>query len=492
MNDNFRSQLVEAGISEAAIKILEENSLTDAQTLIDTKDQELTDLAIKLGDCKKIKRLFPSVIPASVAQAEVTAHLEVAVSEPVVVNPYLSLLQGGSATGIDLSALNPNIKPAFIELAAQATSAYALVTGGILDIFNAQFWRDLGLEDLELRSLIDDWTHQKDSQQSISQAAINALKQGVESLYSSSFDQMVHTLTTLSAQKQMLAQYGEQARINVGADASSMSRLTQLVPLAAEELSGKMLNSRLPEQAGRLIKVIIALMEILKDTRLHASAGVIASTPDEAAVKFLQKRLDQTMVNRFRLALAYERLIKALAQCPAPNQLSMDYLEVLGTLGGNLDVYFSLVVPSQGESTPFSKISALSVSLKQEQKPSVANFASSGWPFTSWTKPAPANSGGVLAFAFGPSTGLLSGARVEFAVLAAANTRGARFETLVWLGEGGQDGMTGTTVGTLYCEMSGEPGGRGNNWEKVFYKSREELIEMAIAAADVRGVKITT
>ncbi len=491
MKDEFRALLLETGISQATIEILEQNGLTDEETLADTTESQLEGKEGKLGDIKRLKRLFPKKSAA--------ASLEITVTDQIPrnrVNPYQHLLHGNSAVGIDLSALGPNIRGKFIERAAKATSAYALITGGILEIFDAKFWQELALVDLDLRIEIDEWIHQKDSQLSISNSAIESLKRDVECLYSSSFDQMVQTLTTFSAQKKMLSEFGAQAQINVGTDAFALTSLTQLVPLVAEELTDKMLKSRLPEQAGRLIKVISSLFEILKDDRLHQGAGIATDNADEAVLKFLQRRLDQSMVNRFRLALAYERLVKALAHCPAPEQVSMDYLEILGTLGGNLGVYYSLVVPTIGLCEPFSKISALA--LKNEKPTATASnatYASSGWPFVKWTRPVPANRGGILAFAFGPSTGYIKGSRIDYGVLADINAQGALFGSLIWLGEPGQksaneqEGMNGCKVEKLYCELGGEPQGN-NQFVKVFYKSREELIEMAITAAAGHGVTI--
>ncbi len=489
----FFQTLTDAGISQPTLEILQSQSLSDAQTLGDTSQSELTDIGITLGDAKKLKRLFPSDNPAGPGIAiELDLTHQTNTPQAPTPNPYLYLLNGdGSSTGVNITALNPNIKPDFIKMAAQATCAYVLLSGDILEIFGAAFWRELGLEDLNLRGAIDDWLHQKESQQSISKQAIANLTAGVENLYGNSFDQMVQVLTRLSAQKQMLRTMGAQAQINIGSDATDVVKLTQLVPLTAEELTGKMLMSRLPEQAGRLIKVISALMALLKDPKLHASAGVIAQSPDEGAVKFLQKRLDSTFVNRFRLALSYEKLVNALAQCPSPSLMTMDYLEVLGQLGSDLDVYFGLVTQGTTEDLkPFSRISALKCTEKKSAQATTGNYPERGWPFPTHTAKVPAKTSGVVAFAFGPATGELRGSTIKYAVLAGIFARGSTIESLIWLGESGASGMTGCTVKKLYCQFNGEPGGTGNTINNVTYKTRQELIEMAIEAANARGVPV--
>lgn len=490
----FFEQLADAGISQSTIEILSSQSLSDAQTLSDTSQSELTEIGITIGDAKKLKRLFPSeslAVPHAAAIELALTHQTNTPPAPAP-NPYLYLLNGdGSSTGVNITALNPNIKPDFIKMAAQATCAYVLLSGDILEIFSTTFWHDLGLEDLELRGAIDDWLHQKESQQSISKQAIANLTAGVENLYGNAFDQMVQVLTRLSAQKQMLRTMGAQAQLNVGSDATDVVKLTQLVPLAAEELTSKMLMSRLPEQAGRLIKVISALMALLKDTRLHASAGVIAQSADEGAVKFLQKRLDSTFVNRFRLALSYEKLVDALAQCPSPSLMTMDYLEVLGQLGNDLDVYFGLVTQGKPEDLkPFSRISALKCTDKKPAQASTANYPERGWPFPTHTAKVAPNRGGIIAFAFGPSTGALAGSTIKYAILGGIDARGVTIDCLIWLGKSGAPGMFGGTIKKLYCEFNGEPGVTGTTIENVTYKTRQELIEMAIEAANLRGVPV--
>lgn len=349
ISTELKTELTNEAVSEAGIQIVERENLSAAEIAECTVD-ELKKCGITLGDAKKLKRLFPGAAVAdsgSVIKLEVAtaATSEVTTSNAPPVNPYAHLLGSESALGVNAASLQARINPQFINQAASGVLAFVLAGTGMLDVFNDDsIWGNL--EDLELRSRIDDWIENVRGGHYISDSSSKAALEGISKLFGSKFEQMIDRAASLSAQQQLLAQFGAQARINVDESSQANTQLFTLLPLAAEEISTNMQASRLPEASRRLTKMVSDFMEILRDPRLAQATGVTGASADEIAIKFLERQLPGTgFANRFRLALSYERLVKALAQCP--QQVDLQYIQVLGQLAGEVNTLFALVKPEQ-------------------------------------------------------------------------------------------------------------------------------------------------
>ncbi|MDX1986094.1 MAG: hypothetical protein SFV17_05360 [Candidatus Obscuribacter sp.] len=349
ISTELKTDLTKAEVSEAGIQIVESQNL-GATDIAECSVEELKGCGFTLGDAKKLKRLFPgaavtdsgSVIKLEVATA---ATSEVTTSNAPPVNPYAHLLGTESALGVNASSLQARINPQFINKAADGVLAFVLAGTGMLDVFNNDaIWGNL--EDLDLRGRIDDWMENVRSGSYISETSSKAALEGISNLFGTKFEQMIDRAASLSAQQQLLQQFGNQARINVDESSQANTQLFTLLPLAAEEISTNMQASRLPESSRRLTKMVSDFMDILRDPRLAQATGVTGASADEIAIKFLERQLPGTgFANRFRLALAYERLVKALAQCP--QQVDLQYIQVLGQLAGEVNTLFALVKPEQ-------------------------------------------------------------------------------------------------------------------------------------------------
>ncbi|MDP3508552.1 MAG: hypothetical protein Q8T09_11220 [Candidatus Melainabacteria bacterium] len=351
ISNELRAQLLSIALSEAEVAVLENNGLdTDAALVSVTKD-ELKEVGLSVGARNKIKAAFPTTVAADTLNLEVKAEA-VADAPFVTANPYAYLLgNSASSLGFSAQALNPRIKPDFIRSAAQAASSFVLVGTGLCDVFTRKdFWQQLQLEDLELRSRISRWTENFRTERYISNEALGELGEGVSQLFGMHFQNLVSSSSKLSSQQGALQLLGNQARIDVGSDAASYGQLQTLIPLAAEEISQRMISSPLPEMSVSFVSLLRDLLDILKDSRLQAAAGITnATSADEGAILFLQRRLGSDVANRFRLALSYEQLLNALAACPQSADAS--YLNVFGQLASQVATYYTAVSGGSTEST---------------------------------------------------------------------------------------------------------------------------------------------
>ena len=354
ISKELQEQLTAAEVSEAGIALVESQTLS-ANDIAECTDSELKEVGFNLGDVKKLKRLFPgaavadsgSVIKLEVATAATSA---VTTSNAAPVNPYAHLLGTQSSLGVDAASLQARINPQFINQAANGVLAFVIAGTGMLDVFNNDaIWGNL--EDLELRGRIDDWIENVRGGRYISNSSSKEALEGISKLFGTKFEEMIDRAASLSAQQQLLTQFGAQARINVDESSQANTQLFTLLPLAAEEISTNMQASRLPEASRRLTKLVADFMDIIRDPRLAQATGVTGASADEIAIKFLERQLPGTgFANRFRLALAYERLVKALAQCP--QQVDLQYIQVLGQLAGEVNTLFAIVKPEQAAPQP--------------------------------------------------------------------------------------------------------------------------------------------
>lgn len=351
ISKELQEQLTAAEVSEAGIALVESQTLS-ADDIAECTASELREVGFNLGDAKKLKRLFPgaavadsaSVIKLEVATAA-TSEVSTTTAAPAPVNPYAHLLGTESTLGVNAASLQARINPQFINQAANGVLAFVLAGTGMLDVFNNDsIWGNL--EDLDLRGRIDDWIENVRGGRYISEASSKEAMAGISNIFGTKFEQMIDRAASLSAQQQLLQQFGQQARINVDESSQANTQLFTLLPLAAEEISTNMQASRLPEASRRLTNLVADFMNIIRDPRLAQATGVTGASADEIAIKFLERQLPGTgFANRFRLALAYERLVKALAQCP--QQVDLQYIQVLGQLAGEVNTLFALVKPEQ-------------------------------------------------------------------------------------------------------------------------------------------------
>jgi hypothetical protein len=351
ISTELRAQLLSIALSEAEVVILENNGLdTDAALASVTKD-ELKEVGLSVGARNKIKAQFPTTVAADTLNLEVKAEA-VAGAPFAPANSYAYLLgNSASSLGFSAQALNPRIKPDFIRSAAQAAGSFVIVGTGLCDVFTKKdFWQQLQLEDMDLRKLISRWTENFRSERYISNEALGELGEGVSQLFGQHFQNLVSSSSKLSSQLGALQLLGNQARVDVGSDAASYGQLQTLIPLAAEEISQRMISSPLPELSTSLVSLLTDLLEILKDSRLQAAAGIVnATSADEGAILFLERRLGTDVANRFRLALAYEQLLNALAACP--QSADAGYLSVFGQLASQVHTYYTAVSGGSTEST---------------------------------------------------------------------------------------------------------------------------------------------
>jgi hypothetical protein len=353
ISTELRAELLSIALNESEVLILENNGLdTDAALANVTKD-ELKEVGLNLGARNKIKAKYPNATAVSTDTLNLEVKAEAVADAPFPpVNPYAYLLgNSASSLGFGSQALNPRIKPDFIRSAAQAASSFVLVGTGLCDLFTSKdFWQQLQLEDLELRGRINRWTENFRTERYISNEALSELGDGISQLFGQHFQTLVSSSSKLSSQLGALQLMGNQARIDVGSDAASYGQLQTLIPLAAEEISQRMISSPLPEMSVSLVSLLRDLLDILKDSRLQAAAGITnAASADEGAILFLQRRLGADVANRFRLALAYEQLLNALAACP--QSADAGYLSVFGQLASQVHTYYTAVSGGSTEST---------------------------------------------------------------------------------------------------------------------------------------------
>lgn len=328
---------------------------------------DLADFGWSADESAALGRVASSKITAAQAQGqnggqEVTVEVHgqmgatQATQQPIG-GPYAHLLHGGSAMGFSPGALAPRIKPDFIRAAAQAVLAAVMEGTGVFNVFNGEFWKQMAIEDFELRTRIFEWVRRVERGDYGSVDATRALLEGVSNLFGPQFDSMVSVAARMSSQAQALSLVGTQSRVDIGGDAQAYAELAPMLPLFAEQLSVSMIQSTMPEAAMLRIMMVKDLMAILQSPALHAYAGIVnAQTPEDAAVQLLQRRVGGDMGNKMRLAMAYERLVNALAACPADPSLAPDYLKVVGQLTIQLNSLFKMVGPGaevQGHVQPF-------------------------------------------------------------------------------------------------------------------------------------------
>ncbi len=346
LSTELRANLVKIKLSEAEISLLEQNGLDTEAALSAVTKPELQEIGLLVGARNKVKAEYPEPTAgaAETLNLQVSAEAAVAHTVSTPANPYAYLLGNSqSALGFSAQGLNPRIKPDFIRSAAQAAGLFTIIATGLLDLFaRKDFWQQLQLEDTALRGRIFRWTESVRTERYISTEALEELGTGVSSIFGTHFQTLVSTSSKLSTQLGALELLGTQARADVGSDAAAFGQLQTLIPLAAEEISQRMISSPLPEQSDSLVLLLRELLDILKDSRLQTAAGITnATNADEGAVLFLQRRLGSDIANRFRLALAYEQLLNALAACPQSADSS--YLRVFGQLATQVHNYFTAV-----------------------------------------------------------------------------------------------------------------------------------------------------
>ncbi len=350
--DTLESALRAAGLSDKGLKLVRDENLS-AETLADCTIAQLQSAGFVLGDAQRLKRLYPGASSNKSGFQNLTVQLEAATSTDVSTTPFSSakpaenefayLLGGPSAIGIDSEALKAKINSAFIHLAADGALALVLAGTGMFEIFEQDsLWSTL--YDIELRGRIDDWLENVRSGRYISAQSTKKAYEGISGLFGSKFEDLINTAANLASQQQLLTTFGTQAHINVGEDSQAISQLFLLLPLAAEQISSNMQASRLPESSKRLATQAKDFMAILRDPRLADSIGITAPSADEAVIKFLERQIGPSFTNRFRLALAYERLVRALAACPTV--VTLDYATILGKLAGDISTLFKIVNPS--------------------------------------------------------------------------------------------------------------------------------------------------
>lgn len=320
----------------------------------------LRDAAILLPENVSYAALAESIDAAlQTLQVEVEAVV-IAASVKVDVpqqpaNRFAHLLtQGQSASGLDAAALSPRINAQFIKAAAQAILAYVLTGTGVLKVLMApDLWQTLMIEDLEVRTMIDEWLEKVEQGTYITPKSSDALREGVKKLFGPRFEKFMKTVSRYASQFTSLDMMGKQAIVDIGEDAEAFAGLGNMIPLLAEEVSQNMIASRMPEFARRLVKMVTDLMAILKHPVLQAYAGVVgARSVDEGAVMLLSKRLGPAIGNQIRLALAYEAFVNALAECPS--EVDSDYLKVVGILAARLNNLFEIVQPDREVATTAS------------------------------------------------------------------------------------------------------------------------------------------
>ncbi len=352
ISTDLRAQLLAIALTESEVLILENNGLDTEAALTSVTKEELRELGLSVGARNKIKAAYTIVEQGDSLQLQVNTEATVSAAPAAAVNQYAYLLGANSSSlGISAQALNPRIKPDFIRSAAQAASAFVMVGTGLCDIFTSKdFWQQLQLEDMELRSKINRWTENFRTERYISSEALSELGDGVSLLFGHHFQNLVSTSSKLSSQLSALQLMGNQARLDVGTDAAAYGQLQTLIPLAAEEISQRMISSPMPEMSTSLVLLLRDLLEILKDRNLQAAAGVTnATSADEGAILFLQRRLGSDIANRFRLALSYEQLLNALAACPQSADTS--YLSIFGQIAGQVHNYYTAVSGGSTETT---------------------------------------------------------------------------------------------------------------------------------------------
>lgn len=335
--------------------IARQQLLREAKIPVEAKG--LTALAKKLDQLLEVEAgMKPSGEGPEGVTINVSGSASATAQASAVAQPfggaYAHLLAGGGTSAIGLSGaiMNPRIKPKFIKAAADAVLTYVVIGTGVLDVFGKDFWAQMALEDLDLRTQIDEWLHKRDSGDYITPASLKALVEGVGKLFGDKFDAFLKSVVLLSRQTRALALIGTGAITDIGDEAMELGDLADTVPLLAEELSRNMVQSQMPEQARRLVTMVKELIAILKNSVLQQYGGVVnAPSADEGAIIFLERRFDpaSNIANKMRLALAYEAFVAALAECPAPDVMSNDYLKVVAALGARLNNFYRIVAPDK-------------------------------------------------------------------------------------------------------------------------------------------------
>ncbi len=274
MTDEFRDLLRSKKLTEEAIVALAANGLDTIEALQECSNEDLIEAGLKLlGDRKKVLALTPSSDAQASASPGATANTQPAAFDTAV------FLQQLSGSGLNLSAIKPRINVEFANRAADSVLAYAIVSTGILDVFDSTFWASIMLEDMQLRGRIHEWKERTRTQQYISNIARDELLDSIPRLFASSFDSLILSARTMSAQLEASGLMGEQARITITGDATGLVALRDLIPLAAEGLSNAMIASEMPEQALSVVSMINDLVSLIKEPLLLANAGVVLKHP---------------------------------------------------------------------------------------------------------------------------------------------------------------------------------------------------------------------
>jgi hypothetical protein len=490
MTDDFRALLRSKKLSEQAIEALAANGLDTLESLQECSNDDLIEAGLKLlGDRKKVLALAGA--------GQYSPPHAVAEENPQAFDTN-AFLQQLSSSGLNLSSIKPRINVEFANRAADSVLAYIIVSTGILDVFDSAFWASIMLEDMQLRTRIHSWKERTRTQQYISNIAKDELLSSVPKLFSGSFDSLILTARTMSAQLEASDMLGAQARINIGGDATGLVALRDLIPLAAEGLSNAMIASEMPEQALSVVSMINDLVSLIKEPLLLANAGVLNyDSSDEGAIIYLTKRFGPEIANKFRLALAYEQCVRAIAACPATAEINRDYLQVVGMLAGRLCTYFTLVLPGSSEEIqPFSQLKNLMrkaaepVGQKQTDA-KIAGAPSTGWPFPKFGNKVKDRSGCQLPMVISPKVDDFAGCTLPLVIVGSGDFAGCTITTLIWFGDGRGGGeLCGCNVSYFYCLPGDEPDISGGNVPMPQYKTRDELIALAVELAQQRNVQI--
>lgn len=494
MTEQFREMLKRKALSEQAIDALAAQGLDTIEALRECNNADLLDAGLTtLGDRKKVLALANEGQPATIETDE-PSGTTAGQSQGFDAANFLKQLSGSS---LNLGSIKPRINVDFVNRAADSVLAYVIVSTGVLEVFGNGFWSSVMLEDISLRKRIHEWQERSRTQQYLSIAAKNELLDAVPKLFAPSFDTLILNARSMSAQLEASGLLGAQARINISSDAASLVALRDLIPLAAEGLSNAMIASEMPEQALSVVAMINDLVSLIKEPLLLANAGITSyDGPDEGAINFLTRRFGQEIANKFRLALAYEQCVRAIAACPATEEIGRGYLQVVGLLASRLCTYLNLVVPGTTVEHPFSQLQNLTrksaETIGQSQTNAKIKGASpTGWPFPKFGSKVKGRVSATLPMIVGPEVGDLISCTVPLLIVGTGKLTSCEIKNLIWFGNGeGEGELTSCNVTNFYCQVGDEPEITGGDVPMAQYKTRDELIALAVELAQQRKIEI--
>lgn len=364
--DEIKKKLTGAKVSEEAIVALEANGLNTVDALSAATKDDLKEIDLKVGDRAKVKAAFPIVVTTVTAKVE--EETVAAVAPPV--NQYAHLLGGDSSLGLSTAAIMATrISPQHLERGAKAVAAYIVLGTGADDIFTPDFFKRMQIEDLDAADAAYQWAKKKANGDWVREEDLGRMFKDMPNLFGRQWNRVMETTGKLSSALYTNQLMQGAASFQSNQDAPEFAALTTLIPAVAENMSGTLVASQIPMVAKDAIEMVQGLMVVLRMPGLQRAAGVVETDPDTGVIKFLNKTVDTTVANAFRLAVVAERLVKAIGVCPQAGQIGSDYLTVFGQLAVQYRTLYELTAGEEvgQKAEGFRPAPSVATPLSQEQ-----------------------------------------------------------------------------------------------------------------------------